>query len=344
MEIILPSFGLSHLRRRYKVNRDIFYRMPPVALSNLGSGFIPDYAVLLLCDQIILDEETFSRFVEESTYIGYRDVARTLLTLYKEGFVKIEDFGAIIDKNHSYLESMLENDLIDLDYWITPYKESYRLWMEFVDSMKMYLYNDSANSDHKFAMGENDILKKRMSRYSIGEYIHISYARVVAGKARIQMYEELVNSNLKNGDLSEKSIECFQQLLAEYLSYVNANLVLSKSLNASFHDWFDFAPFYNRKINLLGKNQTLGRERVNHIKQLFSVTFPDLSLWEDKKLIKALHDKRIGDLRSLVDKAIRGEVDFDQRFANNILREVLRIEHNIKNKRNLISYITLPYP
>lgn len=341
MDIILTSFGLSHLDNTNK-SSDRFYRMPPAALSTLGRGFIPDYAVLLLCDRIILDEETFSRFKEEDedTYSGYHDVAKTLLTLYDEGFVKLENFDAIIDNNRDYLDAMLQDDLNNIDTWIAPLQESHQSWLEFVRTMQGHIFNDYVSSRDKYISEEDENLQKRLSEQHIHLYLHLSKNRWINASDNIQLYE--LSGNSQHNNTTNRFHEGLRHILAEYISYVNANLLLSKSLNAGFHDWFDFAPFYARRFKLRDEDQAIGQARIQKIKQLFSVTFPDISMWDEKKLIKALRDNRLHDLRLLVDQAVRDKEDFDQKFANNVLREVLRIEYKVKRKRKIISYATLP--
>ena len=57
MDLMLTSFGDSHLPRRSRRNTDIFYRMPPAALSTAGIEFMPDYAALLLADRVVADTQ-----------------------------------------------------------------------------------------------------------------------------------------------------------------------------------------------------------------------------------------------------------------------------------------------
>ena len=58
MKLLLTSYGVSHLPRKGSDNSDIFYRMPPVSMSEFSLGFLPEYAVLLLANEVILDKET----------------------------------------------------------------------------------------------------------------------------------------------------------------------------------------------------------------------------------------------------------------------------------------------
>jgi hypothetical protein len=50
----------------------------------------------------------------------------------------------------------------------------------------------------------------------------------------------------------------------------------------------------------------------------------------------------VAELRAVVDKAVKGEVIFDQEFARTVLWDALRIEWRVKRYRRIVSYITAP--
>jgi hypothetical protein len=67
-----------------------------------------------------------------------------------------------------------------------------------------------------------------------------------------------------------------------------------------------------------------------------------LAIRDTGALLKILNDKRIQDLRQLIDDAVQGKVQFDEYFAKSILTEVLRSERKITRFRNVLGYLTLP--
>jgi len=78
--------------------RSPFYRMPPVGLTQLKESFAPDYAVLLLCDRLIVDGESFERLTSRSHSL-FREMAETLEALKSEGFIQVEDLRRSLKKN-----------------------------------------------------------------------------------------------------------------------------------------------------------------------------------------------------------------------------------------------------
>lgn len=55
-----------------------------------------------------------------------------------------------------------------------------------------------------------------------------------------------------------------------------------------------------------------------------------------------LNDKRIVDLRQLVQDSVDGKVSFDEGFAKRVLKEVLTVEREAARYRTIISYLTIP--
>src|SRR5262245_18068517 len=99
MDLILTSFGLSHAPRSNNEGSNIFYRMPPVSMaSRATTAFKPDYAVLLLCDRVILDAQSFECLKDTKTNY-YAEMADTIKALHAEGFIRIEDYDAVIADN-----------------------------------------------------------------------------------------------------------------------------------------------------------------------------------------------------------------------------------------------------
>jgi hypothetical protein len=133
-----------------------------------------------------------------------------------------------------------------------------------------------------------------------------------------------------------------KQILAGYLSYVNANLVISNTLGLGIHDWYDFLPFYREKVMSVGQESTREQKQVTKMNQLFDIAFPDFRIWDTHSLLKALKDKRIRDLRQLVDEAVRGKVEFNEKFARRALAEVFKRDMKLQRFRKVVSYITMP--
>ncbi len=340
LELLLTSFGLSHLSYRHgeEVSRtDIFYRMPPASLSMMGMELMPDYAVLLLAEKIILDEKTYERLLR-SAHPFFGQMALIVKKLHDNGFIRLVDFDTIIKENQPLLKKMLDRDLKELDSWVTPLKESLEEWKGFTDK-----FNSSLRENFFLDRSAGSVSDAKMSALNSEYQMRINAWLHSFGQH--SMYtRELINYAIRSSRERRKSEtrHALREGISEYLAYINANLVLSKTFEAGFYDWSDFRPFYRDKFLRIGHVDAPGEREEKQIKKLFTVSFPELTFWNPDNIIKALKDKRIEELRGLVQSAVNGKTDFDGEFAKRVLSEVLSIERSIGKLRNIVSYATLP--
>ena len=345
MELILTSFGLSHLRPVVSAHDDIFYGMPPVSWEQRRQLFVPDHAVLLLCERIVVDSESFHRLSSGDHHASYGEVADVLRALYDEGFVRIEDFREIVSRKSSLLNRMLLRDLESLDAWVEPLNQSLANWGDFLLSMTSRLAKDGfsgtdgaivadgwdAPLDAAYDVATHGLhaiwwVPAHLHRDSFPWKYHVLREAVEwDGERRLTTHRQVL-----------------RETLTDYLSYANANLVLSHTLGVGFHDWPDFEPFYRVKFLGVGQEDVPEQQRVGKLKQLFEVSFPEFASWDAKSIVKALKDKRIVDLRVLVNEAVEKGITFDQKFAHRVLREVVGIETHRRRVRKIVSWATLP--
>lgn len=316
MQLMLTSFGVAEEDFEPPEDWSLFHRMPPVRMRAMNNVFMPDYAALLLCERLILDKSTFALLEERAYYGPYRWVSDAIKQLYHEGFIKLVDFGHILKRNHKLLQKMLEHDLKMHDQWAEPLRASLTIWRHLCE---------------KSLIGK-DIYLDMPS--------HAPYYIDEAFRTHREV-QRMLESVIRKRKRSEYR-EALRQVLRPYLSYVNANIVLSNEIGVGFHDWADFLPFYRFKFLSVGKEDIEEECRIEESQKLFEVSFPEFAIDDTSILINALHDERVIDLREMVEKAVKGEVTFDQEFARSVLREVLGIERRTMGYRKIISYVTMP--
>jgi len=57
MNIMLTSFGIAEAQATNQYSyQSVYYRMPPMRI--VSNTFMPDYAALLLCEKVIIDDST----------------------------------------------------------------------------------------------------------------------------------------------------------------------------------------------------------------------------------------------------------------------------------------------
>ncbi len=334
MKLMLTSFGVGQeelrepdeeIRFNYEDRPSPFWRMPPVRLRDVNNRFMPEYAALLLCEKVVLDETSFA-LLQEGRHRVYAEVAKALTALHAEGFVELVDFNRILSDKQALLQRMLEHDLAALDQWISPLEQSLRLWHRFAEHAAKLISQE----------------RRYLDRNHIPPLVMMG--RSPAGSGAAIIANLLLSDALEFSRKRRRSEhrDALRDRLRLYLSYVNANLVLSNELEVGFHDWTDFAPFYRQKFLSVGKEEVETEKHISAAQALFKVSFPEFAIADTPGLLRALQDKRVADLRQLVDDAVKGEVAFDEEFARHVLGDVLRIEKRVARYRHIVSYLTLP--
>jgi hypothetical protein len=218
---------------------------------------------------------------------------------------------------------MLKQDLAIVDRWIKPLKESMEIWTRFTTAERLQLHDHYSDMRiHQMASMESLYGHHRLTL----ETENVIWEALGSAKKRREAY---YRSTLKG-------------VLEVYLSYVNANLLLSSELGMGFHDWLDFLPFYRQKFLSIGRRSLPNEQSVSAVEALFEVSFPEFAIKDTQTFLKVLRDSRLEDLRSLVQKAADGEVAFDQAFARQTLQDILKIEQRVARYRRLIFYLALP--
>jgi len=333
MDIMLTAFGLSHLGKR---EENPFYHLPPHTLSVVNRHVMPDFSMLLLCNKLIIDEESFDRLmhIEHVDEWAYSDIyAKTsdiIKLLHEEGFVRLENFSGVIEANRPLLEKMTNTEIQALDQWVLPLKESVLSWRQSFETL--------INSDPDGGSAEAETTDAEIQdRY---HYLISCYMHGQCYAFRRELIDEALNSS--RARRRAVSREVLTHVLGDYLAYVNANLVLAQHFDCAFHDWADMRPFYDLKFLRIGQANPPGQSQMDKLKSLFTVSFPEFTLWTPQAIVKALQDKRISELRGLVKNAVENETEFDHEFANQVFREVLQVERGIGKLRNIVSYATIP--
>ncbi len=337
MKLMITSFGVQHSLSFAEGQESMFHHMPPVVFRRINDAFMPDYALLLLCDTVIMDEVSFDRLVRGSVG-AFSEVSETFQALETEGRIELVDFSLLLRSHTDLLDRMVAQDLKLLDQWVAPLRESLFLWGRFSQ-----LYADLICGEHGIFHGklQNETQRgQSILFHQMGNMISLINSNRHTVEDLWHLLREALSSSAKRKRRQYRS--ALREALRSYLTYVDANLILSHQLDVGFHDWRDFTPFYAAKFLAVGRDQDPVKESGEMIEKLFTVSFPELAINDSHALMKALNDKRVRDLRSLVAEAVDGRVQFDHEFARSVLFEVFQVSERAKKWRTVAGYATLP--
>ena len=340
MKIMITSFGIEHSLSSEADEETMFYRMPPVSFRWIKETFLPDYELLLLCDSVIMDEASFDRLVHGSV-ASYSQVSETFQALRAEGRIELKDFSATLRPHAQLLNRMIDHDLSTLDQWVAPLRESLTLWRHF-SQMSMELMR-RGGEEWFYQAPLRDAPRYRSGHIQANlmhEMAHMMHSEKNMVAHTSMLVEDALNSSVKRKRKEYR--EALRKVIRAYLTYVDANLILSHQLDLGFHDWLDFTPFYAAKFLSVGVSEDPVQAGRTQLEKLFSIPFPELAIRSPRALMKALNDKRLEELRRLVAEAVDGRVQFDDAFAKSVLSEVFRSSERARKWRSVLGYATIP--
>jgi len=338
---MITSFGVEHSLTSEAGHDTLFHRMPPVSFRWINETFMPDYELLLLCDSVIMDEASFDRLVGGSV-AAYSHVSETFKALKSEGRIELRDFSSTLRPHANLLNRMIDYDLKMLDQWIEPLRQSLSLWKHFAQMSMDLMRAEREVWSHQARL--HDLPQIHSYSHVQGALMH-EIAHLMHRDANMATHTSILVSEALASSKKRKRTEyrdALRDVLRAYLTYVNANLILSHQLDVGFHDWLDFTPFYAAKFLSVGRDEDPIREGRTQLEKLFTIPFPELAIRDTSALLKALSDKRLEELRCLVAEAANGRIQLDAEFAKSVLSEVFRSSERAKKWRSVVGYATLP--
>jgi len=303
-----PAHSLANNWIRINMRYQPFRKMPPLDMRSIANGLAPEYSLLILCDKLVFDSDSFSYLTEYPDDPLFGAAGHTLSLLKREGFLELRDYRAILAENGDLLTRMTQNDLMSVGQWSDAMRNSSRIWREFVGSLGSFF--DGAAS-------RSGLNTKNLSDH-------------------VKQHDKIAAM------LDAQPLLFRREKVSAYLSYVNANLILSNEMEAGLHDWEDFQPFYHRKFPAVGRENAELPALAVASRQLFDIAFPEFAIQSPEHFMKLLTHRRIGELRSLIEEASRGGVEFDENFARSVFHEVIGAERTLGKRRRLLGYLTFP--
>jgi hypothetical protein len=323
MKILLTSYGLGWDVVGYNSLPERIDGVPPLSFKQSSSEYIPDFSVLLLCENLVMNETTFNMIIENRWGRFSESYSKAFQALKDEGFITLKKFYTEIRDNSDTLKRMLDRDLKHLDVWMSALKESCDIWRRFLERASKD--DELIKEIHNYKAIRKPISGQDLLNVEKLELERVSEALKFPSRLRHAEYRAAVHREMEI-----------------YLTLVNANLLLAKEYDCSIYDWADHGPFYREKFLSIGADGVPGERNIQLVKKLFEIAFPELKVDNVKTLIRVLKDKRIVELRQLINSAAKGELKFDLVFAKRILNEVVKTEQKIDRIRKYVSYITLP--
>jgi hypothetical protein len=313
--------------------------MPPLMLEDRGT-FRLDYSSLFLFDSVIVDEQTYENAIERdpADFSGrgltsaaiamlqhsVEEYAGVLRALRSSGRLVTADFDGAFRRLRDLWTLVMDADMRSIGRWVEPLHQSVARWDAVAERVTKGI--ETLWLPTGVEAEQLNVVPYRPHALTPGDRAHHFLHTARNWKKRQPSWER----------------EEVRSVLRDYLAYVNFNLILARDSQAAFVDWEDMQPFYDRKFQAAEESDHPARKHVLQSRKLFEILFPHFVLKSPKRLMRALEDKRVGELRLLIQQSAEGSVEFDHAFAASVLREILKLEHRAIVRRKICGWATLP--
>ncbi len=315
MKTTLYCSGLSYQTRPNVETKAELYQLPRLALARLNQAFLPDYSLLLLTEELVMDERTYDDLVRGLIPLNGSSVL-ILKSLHDAGLIKLLDFDRLFARLESKVMAALAEELAAFKDWESSVAQSVANWRAFETAMQ-------ANLRPKIQRLRQMPDRKGLDYSDLGS----NYLHDVAG--RIQIVKFFAEDALPQSNPSVEVLPDTELLinhLTEHLRSAHYTLSLATELQAGVHDWIDAAPYYQKLHGSHG------------VPPLFELPVPEFSLWHADNVVKALSSKAATDLRALAQASIFDGAEWNEKAAGKCLAAITKLDQGLPTVRRVSAY------
>lgn len=302
-----------------------FERMPPLGRYIPGEGFMPDYPVLMMFDEFVVDGEGFEVLRSDHAKSWSGDWPDVLEVLMAEGALELIDVEAAAKKRSHDRGWMLRRDLEEPSQWAGP--------MRYYNSL-MTAADGALGDDPEEAEG----LEWQYDP-ELGKRLKGPRGDVHDMSSTLTLLQEELPPDDPHPALKERVMSELRRQLRE----VNAALAVADELDVMPMVWAPYREYLHHKM----ENDQVGR--LDAPREFFEIAFPRYAPTTPRQLAQLRADKRISSLREEITRAAAEGDLLDPEYPQRTLEEALRIERRIGRVRKIVSWIasaigTVPIP
>jgi hypothetical protein len=315
MKTTLYCSGLSYQTRPNVETKAEDFQLPRLALARLNQAFLPDYSLLLLVDEVVMDERTYNDLVRGVIPVNGSSVL-VLKSLYDAGMVKLVNCDRIFAKHRAAVGDALNQGLGAFKDWEAAVAQSVANWRAYDTAMQ-------ANLRPRIQR-----LRQMPDRRGL-DYSDLAsnYLHDLGGRIQIAKFfaEDALPQNNPDVEVLPDT-ELLINHLVEHLRNALYTLALTRELKAGVHDWVDEAPYYQKLHGSHG------------IAPLFELPLPEFCLWHADKVVKALSGKPAADLRASVRACLFEGVKWNEKIAGKSLAAITKIDQGLPTLRRVSAF------
>lgn len=331
MKTTLYCCGLSYLPKEFDGAGDVSYQLPRLSLARLNQMFMPDYALLLLMDNIVMDVHTYEEIVRGLQPMP-GSTALVIKMLKDAGAISLVDIKHALQKRQGNVELLVEEELMEPLKWAPAVAASVAHWRAFDMAIQAIVRPQVQQ------------LRRNPPKHGVDFSEQGShYVHDLGG--RIQMVKFFAEDALPSPDHTEEQpdMEVLTNHLREHLLYAGLNAVLADELKVTLHDWIDAQPYTTRELG--DKNADFSKASPEKVGQrVFDLSMPEFTLWHPDNVLKVLASPQVAELREQVRTALVDGAWAGQKDAQKILADVAKTDGGVASVRRVSAYRSEPAP
>ena len=307
--LVISSFGLGT-----NLTDKAFFELPPIRLDVTDSLFVPEYAVLFLYDEFLINGASLERLRSSSLSPRLAPVREMVQALEDVGRLKTLDFQSEWVLAAPTIGRDVEKTLARMAELAVTLHPADTSWRDFVVSASTEMTHARHFAFEKKLVDDLQLDVCPKTGKTLNEILG-AWSRATSKEDRAFAVERM----------------------RQFLWHVRAHAAVAERHRATTHDWANLQGHYNA----LKKTELASEAGVQaKASELFSVLWPDWRPASAKVLSKALADKRVEDLRHRIRLAHLHNETFDQSFVIEVTRQVLRTNAAIERSRSVLGWVT----
>ena len=320
-KLVLPTYG-AHLPEVPECIRKPTWVVPPSLYT--PRGFELDISPLLMVDRLVLDSYAYEYIVNECHHF-LEPLQEMIPVLLDEGFIELADFGGLTKPHKEDVARQTQKAVEHVLDW-RPQLAHFADWWA------------ACQADLRQAMGQ---AYEPTVPVILGIYAYLMQARGKVEQSEVERLAKLIRSKKKKWKKTE--LEELQAIVSPYLSYVHLNLALSEIVGHPLLDWQGMERFYQAKydstLRSVNPKMTRQQQLLLRARQLFTVALPGLRPSTPQQAITLLTDKRVRDVRQMLEEAVGEGRTLTESWGQEALIAAQQAQIKLEKKRTVTGWV-----
>ncbi len=295
-------------------------RMPPLGVFESGHGFVPDFPVLTMFDEFVIDGQAYERILSKTSATWLGPWPEVIKLLEAEGALSTLDVEEEVKQTASIRGKMLRRDMRDPARWADA-MAYYDVLLASADKAFGFKHTTAETLTWEF-----DPDKEPLIRGSDNQGHILSAAPLTAPGE---------DPNDPHFQLHQAALDHLRMQLRE----VNAGLAVAARLNLAPMFWAPYKVYLEEKSDT-SKTAANVHERAEAARLFFTIAFPRFKPDTVRELSRLRRDRRIRQLREVIISTVRGGDVIDPQYPQRVLEQVFRLERRIGRIRQIAGWIS----